>query len=196
MPAKRRPAGPLRADAQRNRQRVLEVAQEVFAAEGLAVPIDEIARRAGLGVGTVYRHFPTKEALFTAIVEDKLVRIIEHAASLATAPRPGPAFFAVLDRMVAESARKKDLSDALAGVGVDVRSAAASTRGQLRTALDTLLRRAQAAGAVRGGLDVDDVLALLGATLAAASRAGVAAPRLFAVVRDGLAAVAPRPSAK
>ena len=58
------PDRPLRADAARNRARVLEVAYETFAAEGLSVPIDEIARRAGVGAGTVYRHFPTKEDLF------------------------------------------------------------------------------------------------------------------------------------
>jgi AcrR family transcriptional regulator len=59
---------PLRADARRNRARVLAVAQEVFETEGLAVPVEEVARRAGVGVGTVYRHFPTKEALFEAIM--------------------------------------------------------------------------------------------------------------------------------
>ena len=61
-------ARPLRADARRNVQRVLEAAEEIFATQGLAVPIDAIAARAGVGIGTVYRHFPTKEALFKAVV--------------------------------------------------------------------------------------------------------------------------------
>jgi len=61
------PDRPLRADAARNRARVLEVAYDTFAAEGLSVPIDEIARRAGVGAGTVYRHFPTKDDLFLAV---------------------------------------------------------------------------------------------------------------------------------
>ena len=73
------PARPLRADAARNRARVLEVAYETFAAEGLSVPIDEIARRAGVGAGTVYRHFPTKEDLFRAVVESRLRRVIDPA---------------------------------------------------------------------------------------------------------------------
>ena len=64
----------MRADAARNRARVLEVAYETFAAEGLSVPIDEIARRAGVGAGTVYRHFPTKEALFPAVIDDRVRR--------------------------------------------------------------------------------------------------------------------------
>ncbi len=62
---------PLRADARRNRTRVLDTAEEVFATDGIAVPIDEIARRAGVGIGTVYRHFPTKEALFEAMAPGK-----------------------------------------------------------------------------------------------------------------------------
>ena len=186
MPAKRRPEPTLRADARRNRARVLDVAQQVFATEGLAVRVEEIAKRAGVGIGTVYRHFPTKEALFAAIVEDKLARILEHVTSLAAGPDPGPAFFAVLDRMVAEGAHKKDLVDALAVAGIDVRSSAAAVAAQLRKALGTLLRRAQAAGAVRSGVSVEDVFALLGATLAAATRTRGSAIRLFAIVRDGL----------
>src|SRR5260370_4133101 len=81
----------MRADARRNRARVLEVAQAVFATEGLAVPIDEIARRAGVGAGTVYRHFPTKEALFEAIVISRVERLTEEGGSLASAEDPGPA---------------------------------------------------------------------------------------------------------
>ena len=73
------PARPLRADAARNRARVLKTAYETFAAEGLAVPIDEVARRAGVGAGTVYRHFPTKEDLFRAVVDSRIRRIIDLA---------------------------------------------------------------------------------------------------------------------
>jgi len=186
VPARRRPEPTLRADARRNRARVLEIAQQVFATHGLAVPVEEIARRAGVGIGTVYRHFPTKEALFAAIVEDKLARILEHVTSLAADPAPGPAFFAVLDRMVAEGAHKKDLVDALAVAGIEVRSSAADVAAQLRKVLGTLLRRAQAAGAVRSGVSIEDVFALLGATLAAATRTGGSPTRLFAIVRDGL----------
>src|SRR5438876_7565800 len=80
---------PLRADAQRNRAKVLAAAQEAFAAEGIAVPLDEIARRAGVGAGTVYRHFPTKEALFEAVIADRLEHFAEHATSLGTAEDSG-----------------------------------------------------------------------------------------------------------
>src|ERR1700744_1694300 len=105
----------LRADAERNRQKVLEVAQATFAAEGLAVPIDEIARRAGLGVGTLYRHFPTKEVLFQAVVLGKMASMSEEARAKAGAVDPGAAFFGFLARIVEGSAVKKDLMEALSG---------------------------------------------------------------------------------
>jgi AcrR family transcriptional regulator len=167
---------------------VLEVAQRVFAKEGLAVPIVEIARRARVGVGTVYRQFPTKEALFAAIVRDKIDRLTDEVSSLAVDAKPGPAFFAVLDRMVAEGAHKRDLVDALAGAGIDLESVGAGSSARLRASLGKLLRRAQTAGAVRGGVDVGDVLALMAATLEAARRTKASPGRLFAVVRDGLRA--------
>src|SRR5579859_3112251 len=113
----------MRADAERNRQRVLEVAQAVFAAEGLAVPIDEIARRAGLGVGTLYRHFPTKEALFEAIVIDRMGALVDADA--------GEAFFAVLGRVIEEGAVKKDFIDALSAMSTDVKRALGATKEEL-----------------------------------------------------------------
>src|ERR1700728_1033653 len=111
---------PLRVDAERNRQKVLDVAQGVFAAEGLAVPIDEIARRAGLGVGTLYRHFPTKEALFLAILVDRMERLVADARELARAPDPGEAFFGFLSRVVREGSTKRDFMDALSASGADL----------------------------------------------------------------------------
>src|SRR6516162_2940746 len=94
------PARPLRADAARNRARVLEVAYDTFAAEGLSVPIDEIARRAGVGAGTVYRHFPTKEDLYRAVVEDRLEHIVECGRALLTTKGAGEALFSFLRSMV------------------------------------------------------------------------------------------------
>ena len=89
---------PLRADAQRNRDKVLRAAQEAFAASGYGVPLDEIAAMAGVGPGTVYRHFPSKEELFEAVVTARLRDLIAAARGLADDPDPGPAFFAFLGR--------------------------------------------------------------------------------------------------
>ena len=173
----------VRADSLRNRAHVLAVAQEVFASEGLAVPIDEIARRAKLGVGTVYRHFPTKEALFAAIVHERMASSVAHAKSLVRATDPGAAFFAFLERLWLEGARKRDLVDAL---GADWKASSTAPRAELAKLLGTLLRRAQTAGAVRAGLKAEDVLALMSATFSASLRPGVAADAVFAVIRDGL----------
>ena len=97
---------PLRADARRNRDRVLEAARTAFAAEGSDVPLDEIARRAGVGAGTVYRHFATKEALFEAVVFDRIGELVEEARALSDDPDPGRAFSSFVERLGREGARK------------------------------------------------------------------------------------------
>jgi AcrR family transcriptional regulator len=182
---------PLRADAERNRLRVLEVAQAVFASEGLAVPIDEIARRAGLGVGTLYRHFPTKEALFEAIVIGRMQALVEEARECRKAKDAGAAFFAILSRMVEEGAVKRDFLDALAAMGSDVARTLGALKKELHAALDLALKRAQRAKAVRRDVDVREVLALVMGTMAASKNHGLDArgrERLLAIVRDGLRA--------
>jgi len=179
---------PLRADAQRNRQRVLDVAQEVFASEGLAVPIDEIARRAGLGVGTLYRHFPTKEALFEAIVIGRMEELVEQARAGAESDDPGAAFFAFVARFVAEGAVKKDFLAALVSQGVDLARIAA-LKLRLRRAVAVLVERAQDVGAVRTDVGAGDVLTLLMGVMGAADQRGAVPAerkRLLQVVLDGL----------
>jgi AcrR family transcriptional regulator len=144
---------PLRADAQRNRDKVLRAAQDAFAASGYGVPLDEIAAMAGVGPGTVYRHFPSKEELFEAVVTARLRDLIAAARGLATDPDPGQAFFGFLGRFRQEAAAKRDLPDAIAIPG--------SLQDELHAALDVLLRRAQQAGAVRADVTTQDLTALL-----------------------------------
>jgi AcrR family transcriptional regulator len=182
---------PLRADAERNRLRVLEVAQSVFAAEGLAVPIDEIARRAGLGVGTLYRHFPTKEALFEAIVVGRMQVLVEEAREKRTAKDAGEAFFAVFARIAEESHVKKDFLDALMGSGSGVPRVLGALKEDLNEAFEQLLKRAQRAKAVRRDVNARQVMALASGALAACKRLGIDAHEregILAVVRDGLRA--------
>jgi len=165
---------------------VLSAAQEAFAAEGLAVPLDEIARRAGVGAGTVYRHFPTKEALFEAIVLDRLRVMIDQVRALSDAPDQGPAFYRVLTDIVEQNSMKRDLVDALAGAGLDINGPLSDARIEIREALGVLLHRAQAAGAVRPDVDTTDLSTLLAAIFLAA-RHQTALPRTaLAVIRDGL----------
>ncbi|WP_280317040.1 TetR/AcrR family transcriptional regulator [Nocardia wallacei] len=182
--AKRAP----RADARRNRERVLAAAQAAFAAEGISVPLDEIARRAGVGPGTVYRHFPTKEALFHAAITDNVERMIDYARGLTTAADPGAAFFELLDRMVTEGGVKRDLAEALGGH--EAAGTSVPTK-ELVTEIDVLLRRAQQSGAVRADIGTDDLMRILkGAFLAAHTTDAdeQQRSRAFAVVFDGLRA--------
>jgi len=151
----------LRADAARNRARLLQVAYETFAAEGLSVPIDEIARRAGLGAGTVYRHFPTKESLYRAIVADRVQRIVDSARALLAADDPGQALQTFLTVMVEQGATDQGMVDALAGIGFDIAQAAPDAERSFMDALGELLARAQQAGTVRADIDVQDVKTLL-----------------------------------
>jgi AcrR family transcriptional regulator len=180
---------PLRADALRNRARVLEVAKQAFATEGLAVPIDEIAQRAEVGVGTLYRHFPTKEALYAAVVLSRLEDGTAHAHSLAKDPDPGAAFFVCVERLVNEGSVKKDLVEALAATGDQYKESLGSAKKEFSAALGKLLTRAQRAGAVRKDATVADVFALVYGVFGAAGRQGsdaAARKRLFSMICDGL----------
>lgn len=150
-----------RADARRNRARLLGAAEVVFAEQGIAVPVDEVARRAGVGVGTLYRHFPTKEALFEAVVLDRLGRMADEAERLAGSPDPAAAFFELVEHVGMEVSRKRDLAEALANAGVDLKTVAAEPSERLKRSVGELLRRAQAAGAVRADVDPEDVFGLV-----------------------------------
>ncbi len=177
---------PLRADAQRNRDKVLLAAREAFAASGYGVAVDEIAARAGVGPGTVYRHFPTKEALFEAVVTARIEDLVADARGRAQADAPGEAFFGFLKRIAAEAAIKRDLPDAIAIPG--------SLQEALPAALGVLLSRAQQAGAVRADVGVTDLLVLLKAIIGGIQGApGAPADpalrdRVFTVLADGLRA--------
>lgn len=180
------PRRALRADARRNRERVLAAAREAFAAEGISVPLDEIARRAGVGPGTVYRHFPTKEALFHAAIVDNIERMIDYARGLESADDPGAAFFDLLDHMVVEGGVKRDLADALGGhQTIEI----TGPTKEFQAAIARSLRRAQDAGAIRDDIDFDDLMRVLKGTFAGTHTAtGEQRARAFAVVFDGLRA--------
>jgi AcrR family transcriptional regulator len=182
---------PLRADARRNRDRVLVAARAAFGAEGSDVSLDEIARRAGVGAGTVYRHFATKEALFGAVVFDRMEELVEEACALLDDTDPDHAFSSFLERLGREGARKRDLVEALAHDGIHLQLGEAPIVRSLIDILAELLRRAQRAGAVRRDISVNDVMALLtGAAYAIChSRADEKqSGRLLSIMYDGLRA--------
>ncbi|MCT7658596.1 TetR/AcrR family transcriptional regulator [Mycobacterium deserti] len=180
---------PLRADAARNRARLLQVAYDAFAAEGLAVPIDEIARRAGVGAGTVYRHFPTKDDLFSAVVDHRLRRIVDEGRALAEKEPPETALVVFLRSLVLQfGATDRGLKDALSGAGVDVETVSRETEDAFKGVLRGLLEAGQNVGAVRRDVDADDVKALLVGCLEMQAANPPAAERLTDVVLDGLKA--------
>jgi AcrR family transcriptional regulator len=183
------PVRPLRADAARNRARVLEVAYETFAAEGLSVPIDEIARRAEVGAGTVYRHFPTKEALFAAVIEDRMQHLVNDGYALLTSVGPGEALFAYLRSLVLQwGATDRGLVDALAGLGIDIETVAPDAEDAFLAMLGDLLSAAQQAGAARRDIGVREVKSILVGCQAMEAYNSALAERVTDVVVDGLRA--------
>jgi AcrR family transcriptional regulator len=181
------PVRPLRADAARNRARVLEVAYETFAAEGLSVAIDEIARRAGVGAGTVYRHFPTKEALFAAVIEDRMQHLVDDGYALLKSVGPGEALFAYLRSLVLQwGATDRGLVDALAGFGIDIETVAPDAEDAFLAMLGDLLSAAQQAGAARPDIGVREVKSILVGCQAMEAYNSALAERVTDVVFDGL----------
>jgi AcrR family transcriptional regulator len=182
---------PLRADARRNRQRLLAVAEDVFARRGFAASTEDIARAAGVGIGTLFRHFPTKEALLEAVFVARLQHMTDDAQRLSSASDPGAAFAGFFGQIIGESRTKLPLAAALAAAGVDLTSAAADTKRAFNAALERLLVRAQEAGAVRRDIGIRELLVLIVGASHAVQHAG-GDPDLEAqairVVLDGLAA--------
>jgi AcrR family transcriptional regulator len=153
-----------RSDAVLNRARILAAASLTFATDGADVSLDEIARRAGVGAGTVHRHFPTKRELVSAVVIDRLEGLAERATGLESAPDPDTAFFTFLRELTAEAAQNAALTSALDGDGLG--AAAATVGAELSDALAALLVRAQRAGAVREPLSVRELHAIVGGVIA------------------------------
>jgi AcrR family transcriptional regulator len=182
-----------RADARANRDRILDVAEEVFGAGGESASTEEVARLAGVGIGTVFRHFPTKAALLEAVLIRQFDRLRAQAEELLGAADPGEAFRGLLDHLVAHAAAKVTITEALLDAGGDRDGDAARASDRLRQAIGALFRNAQQAGAVRDDVKLPEVYALLVGASRAAARARLdqeARARLFTIVFDGLT---PRP---
>lgn len=159
----------LRADAKRNLDRILEAASDAYAELGPDVTIDEIARRAGVGHGTVFRRFPTKEALRAAVIRSHLDEMLAVAQELAERPDPGKALEEFLWLGAERCHRDRALFEGIERCSVV--EEVAETKQQLHDTVDKLIRRAARAGAIRRGVDSRDVGALIGAAVQAAAHA-------------------------
>jgi AcrR family transcriptional regulator len=177
----------LRADAQRNRDRLLEVAAHAFAA-GEDPTLEAIAREAGVGIGTLYRHFPTREALVEAAYRNELARLCDAAADLLGTHPPVAALRLWMDRFVDYMTTKRGMKEALRAVMASGANPFAHSRDRLVEALDLLLRAGVAAGALRPDADATDLMAgLSGVSMAAGEPAQrPQAGRLLDLLVDGL----------
>jgi AcrR family transcriptional regulator len=190
----------MRADALRNRKRLLAVAERLLTAKGPAVEMDEIAAAAGVGVGTIYRHYATKEALVRAVLAAVFEDLIDEASAAAAAPDPGAAFFRFLGLFIERAAIKHHLAEAFShgrgatkmeGPNAAATEAVDSKRHRFRVALEALLERAQRAGAVREDVRVPELLALVNGAFPYLRRNGAdrdVHARLLKLVAGALAA--------
>jgi AcrR family transcriptional regulator len=151
---------PLRADAERNRRALLEAATAAFCDGGLDVGVGEIAERAGVGRGTLFRHFPTKEHLIAAIVVERMNEAIVRGEALLDAPGPGAALFSFIDDTVGRQRTDYALFEAVNDAWLENDEIRAAHAGLIRV-LEQLLTRAQEAGEARADISAIDVLILV-----------------------------------
>jgi AcrR family transcriptional regulator len=176
----------LRADAQRNLGLILEAASDAYSELGPDVTIDEIARRAGVGHGTVFRRFPTKDALRAAVIQARLDELLARAHELLEKPDAGSALEEFIWAAAEACRRDRQLFE-----GIEQCSRfeeVSKAKQELHDTLDKLIRRAQREGALRRGLDARDIGALVGAAIQASAHAerDGAWRRYVEVVLDGL----------
>ncbi|MDX3431626.1 helix-turn-helix domain containing protein [Streptomyces sp. ME01-18a] len=164
------PARPMRADARRNYDRLLGEARTSFAAQGTDASLEDIARRAGVGIGTLYRHFPNRQALMNAVFQEALTSLLARSHELARSDKPCTALVEWLGAIVTHAGAYRGLAQALMSAPGDATSALTSCHVPLRQAGDRLLTRAQSSGSVRADVSIDDLLQLTNAIALAAEQ--------------------------
>ena len=194
MSMTRRPAEageprPMRADAQRNYARLLDAASAAFVAHGADdVSLEEIARLAGVGIGTLYRHFPTRQALLEAVYTDQVESLSARAEELRETESPADALADWMRALVKFSSTKRNMTTALlATLGTDSELLSSCAK-QIKGAAEALLARAQQAGVVRPDADAMDLIRLVHAVNIATEKAPDPgqADRMLALILDGL----------
>ncbi|MFI6846278.1 TetR/AcrR family transcriptional regulator [Kitasatospora sp. NBC_00085] len=193
-PASGAPAARSRADAVRNQRLLTDAAARSFAAGGLGVPVSQIVREAGLGKGTVFRCFPTKDHLVAAIAAERLDELTELAEALATGADPAAALYSFMQAAARLFAADRGFFESLS-LPPHAHPEVLAAEGKLTDAVDVLLGRAQEDGAVRADISTVDVLLLLGGIRQAAAPLLATLPDLWQryldVVFAGLRTPAP-----
>jgi AcrR family transcriptional regulator len=188
------PGRPLRRDAERNRRRILQAAGEVFAERGLGVTMDDIAERADVGVGTVYRRFPEKELLVEALFEDRIEELVSLAQQALAEADPWEALVGFLERGQALQASNRGLKELLLSTRYG-RERVTCVRERIAPLADALVERAQASGQLRPdveGTDLPLIQVMLGGIVDFTRDVDPDTwRRLFAIIVDGLRAREP-----
>jgi AcrR family transcriptional regulator len=189
---------PLRADAQRNREQLLAAAVAAFSLSGSEATLESIARAAGVGIGTLYRHFPSREALIDAAYRSELARLCDSVPGLLAALPPDRAMRAWMDYFVDYVTTKRGMGEALPAVVASGGNPFAESRARLLAAIDALLRAGAQAGLLRPDVSPDDVLVGISGVpvLAAEPARRDQAGRLLNLIMDGLRYAAPQASAR
>jgi AcrR family transcriptional regulator len=179
----------MRADARENRERLLRAAGERFAGGGPDVSLEAIARTAGVGIGTLYRHFPTREALIEAVYRNEVDQLCAAAGQLLAERPPADALAEWMERFVAYATTKRGLAGALKAVAAAQSDLFPTTRERQLAAIAELLRAGIAAGEIRPDVAAEDVLTSMNAvwTIAAeGERWAAQARRVLRLLMDGL----------
>jgi AcrR family transcriptional regulator len=150
-----------RADAERNRLRLLEAAREAFTAGRPPVTLEQVARDAGVGIGTLYRHFPTREALVEAVYRQELAALCASAEDLLAAHPPAQALRAWMDRFADYVTAKREMADAIRAVFAAGTVTVSQARAELTVAVRTIMDAGVADGTLRAGVHPEDVVAML-----------------------------------
>ncbi|MEV7925836.1 MULTISPECIES: TetR family transcriptional regulator [unclassified Kitasatospora] len=179
---------PLRADARRNRDRLIEVAARAFAQDGPDATLGAIAKEAGVGIGTLYRHFATREELVEAVYRSELAKLCDSAAELLDGRGPDAALRAWMDGFVRYMTTKRGMSDALRALIASGSDPFSHSRAMLTAAITQLLRAGAESGALRADVEPEDVLfSLSGLSMAATTpEHHTRMERLLDLLMDGL----------
>jgi AcrR family transcriptional regulator len=189
-----RPAEQLRADARQNHARLIGAATAAFAERGADAPLEDIARRAGVGIGTLYRHFPTRTDLQAAVFRSQVIAVCDRGdALLAEQVAPGEAFGAWMRSLAGYLVTKRGLSHALIeAVGIES-ELISSCWMAMRQTTERLLANAQEAGVIRPDVDATDVMRLVHGVTVSTEKAPERSDMLLSIMLDGLRATPPDP---
>jgi AcrR family transcriptional regulator len=196
MPAGSTEVTTLRSDARRNRERLVASARDLFAEAGVDVPVEEITQRAGVGMGTLYRHFPTKEALIDAVLEDAFTGLVDLAERSSAAEDAWAGLTGFLEQVLALHATNRGLKDVFAARGHGLERAE-DMRARMQPLLHRLVERAKEQGALRADFAAEDLPLVFWSGARVIEITGEVAPdqwrRFLGLLLDGLRAEAASP---